>query len=220
LRFCEKGWFSVKLKRLKTKDLAENKKNEIIDAALKLFAQQGYHSTTLDEVATVIGVSKATLYYYFRNKEEIIRAILHRSLDRMKQTLEIRKSPLSTREKLRQFIEYHVVFASDNAELANITFEQLNILPKRSREVVKRKQREVVTFLQNLLQQGIDEGIVSIDDTKMAAFAIIGMCNWAYHWYRPEGKMRPRHIADIYIKLLENGYITNTDSAKEWHIKC
>lgn len=201
-------------KKVKTTDLAENRKNEIIDTALKLFAQEGYHSTTLDEVAKVIGVSKATLYYYFRSKEEIIKAILNRSLDRMKQTLEIRKSPLSTREKLCQFIEYHITFAADNAELARITFEQLNILPKRSREVVKRKQREVVALLQDLLQQGVDEGIVSIKDTKLAALAIIGMCNWTYHWYRPEGKLTPGQIADMYIKLLENGYLIKTPPAK------
>lgn len=201
-------------KKVKTTDLAENRKIEIIDAALKLFAQEGYHSTTLDEVAKVIGVSKATLYYYFRSKEEIIKAILNRSLDRMKQTLEIRKLPLSTREKLCQFIEYHITFAADNAELASITFEQLNILPKRSREVVKRKQREVVALLQDLLQQGADEGIVSIKDTKLAALAIIGMCNWTYHWYRPEGKLTPGQIADMYIKLLENGYLIKTPPAK------
>jgi len=197
----------VNLRRVKTTSLAESRKNEIIDAALKLFAQEGYHSTTLDEVAAVVGVSKATLYYYFRNKEEIIKAILNRSLERMKQTLEISKSPLSNREKLCQFIEYHVVFAADSAELARITSEQLNLLPKRSREVVKRKQREVVTLLQDLLQQGIDEGSISVDNTQLAAFAIIGMCNWTYHWYRPEGKLTPRHIADMYVKLLENGYL-------------
>jgi AcrR family transcriptional regulator len=197
----------VNLKRVKTTDLAQNRKNEIIDAALKLFAQEGYHSTTLDEVAAVIGVSKATLYYYFRNKEEIIRAILQRSLERMKQTLEINKSPSPAREKICQFIEYHVIFAADNAELARITFEQLNILPKRSREVVRRKQREVVTLLQNLLQQGIDDGTVSVDNTQLTAFAIIGMCNWTYHWFRPEGKLTPRQIAEMYVKLLENGYL-------------
>lgn len=203
------------LKKLKTTDQAENRMSEIVETALKLFAEEGYHAATLDEVAAKIGVSKATLYYYFRNKEEIIRAILNRSLERMKQTLEIKKSSLSTREKIRQFIEYHVVFGADNADLAKITFEQLNILPKRSREVVKRKQREVVDFLQSLLQSGVDEGIVSVDNTRLAAIAIIGMCNWTYHWYKPEGKMSPQQIANVYINLLENGYLKKITDPKE-----
>jgi TetR/AcrR family transcriptional regulator, cholesterol catabolism regulator len=197
-------------KKLRTTDLAENRKNEIIGVALKLFAQESYHSTTLDKVAAEIGVSKATLYYYFRNKEEIIRAILNRSLDRMKQTLEIKKTSLSTTEKLRQFFEYHVVFGADDADLAKITFEQLNILPKRSREVLKRKQREIVSFLQDLLQQGVDEGIIKVSNTKIAAFAILGMCNWTYHWYKPDGKLAPQKISEIYVSLLENGYLVKT----------
>jgi TetR/AcrR family transcriptional regulator, cholesterol catabolism regulator len=197
-------------KKLRTTDLAENRKSEIIGAAVKLFAEEGYHSTTLDKVAADIGVSKATLYYYFRNKEEIIRAILNRSLDRMKQTLEIKKASLSTTEKLRQFIEYHVVFGADDAELAKITFEQLNILPKRSREVLKRKQREIVDFLQDLLQQGNNEGTIKVSNTKIAAFAIIGMCNWTYHWYKPEGKLTPQQISELYVNLIENGYLAKT----------
>ena len=202
-------------RKVKNTDTAENRRNEIIDAALKLFAQEGYHSTTLDAVASEIGVTKAALYYYFRNKEEIIRAILNRSIDRMKKVLGLRKSSLSAREKLRQFIVYHVVFGTDNADLAKITFEQISILPKRSREVHKRKQREVVALLQDLLRQGIDDGTVSVKNTKMTAIAILGMCNWTYHWYKSQGKLTPKQIADIYINLLENGYLNKPPSSQE-----
>ncbi len=202
-------------KKPKTTDLAENRKNEIIDVALKLFAQQGYHSTTLDEVAAKIGVTKATLYYYFRSKEEVLRAILNRSLNRMQKTLELGKSPLSTRDKLRRFIEYHVEFSADTAELAKITFEQVNVLPKRSREAVKRKQREVDVLLENILQQGIDEGIIVTGDIKIAAFAIIGLCNWTYHWYQPGGKLNTQQISDIYVNLLENGYLKKLPCSEE-----
>jgi AcrR family transcriptional regulator len=202
-------------RKLKNTDMVENRRNEIIDAALKLFANQGYHSTTLDAVASEIGVTKAALYYYFRNKEEIIRVILNRSTDRMKQILRIGKSSLSAKEKLRQFIIYHVIYGADNTDLAKIAFEQLNILPKRSREVHKRKQREVVTFLQDLLQQGINDGIVAVDDTKVVAFAILGMCNWSYHWYKLQGKLTPNQIADIFINLLENGYLIKPPSPGE-----
>jgi hypothetical protein len=128
-------------------------------------------------------------------------------MDRMKQILRIRKSSLSAKEKLRQFIVYHVIYGADNTDLAKIAFEQLNILPKRSREVHKRKQREVVTFLQDLLQQGINDGTFAVDDTKVVAFAILGMCNWSYHWYKSQGKLTPNQIADILINLLENGYL-------------
>lgn len=202
-------------RKSKTTDMAENRRNEIIDTSLKLFANQGYHSTNLDSIASEIGVTKAALYYYFHNKEEIIRAILNRSIKRMNQILEIGKSSLSPKEKLRQFITYHVLYGSDTADQAKITFEQLNILPKRSREVVKRKQREVVTLLQDILRQGIEDGTVAVDDTKVAAFAILGMCNWTYYWHKPQGKLTVKQISDIFINLVENGYLNKPHIPRE-----
>ena len=194
-------------KKSKSVDMVESRKNEIIDAALKLFANQGYHSTTLEAVASEIGVTKAALYYYFRNKEEILRAILNRSIDRMQQIRELEKSSLSAKEALRQFIMYHVAYGADNVDLAKIAFEQVNVLPKRSREVHKRRQREIVAFLQELLAKGIEDGSFVVDDTKVAAFAILGMCNWTYHWYNSHGKLKPKQIADVFIHLIENGYL-------------
>jgi AcrR family transcriptional regulator len=196
----------VSPKKPRMTDLAESRIKEITDVALRLFAQNGYHSTTLDEVAAKIGVTKATLYYYFNSKEELLRAILNRSLSRMQIALSLEKSTLSTAGKLRRFIEYTVEFSANAAELAKITFEQVEALPKRSRDAVKRKERKLDTLLKNILEQGVEEGILDIDNIKIVSYAIIGMCNSTYHWYKPEGKLAPRQISEIYIKLLENGY--------------
>ena len=202
-------------KKSKMTDSAENRKIEIIDGALKLFAQNGYHSTTLDQVAANIGVTKATLYYYFRSKEEIIRAILKRSVNRMEKAVELGKSSLSARDKLCQFIQYHVEFSADNAELARVTFEQINALPKKTRDAIKRKQREVVMTLQHILEQGIRDKSLDTNDTKIASYAIIGLCNWTYHWYKPDGRLTPHQISKIYINLLENGYLKALSSNRK-----
>ena len=202
----EKAGILVSPKKPKATDVAESRKKEITDVALRLFAQNGYHSTTLDEVAANIGVTKATLYYYFNSKEELLRAILNRSLTRMQTTLNLEKSSFSTAEKLRRFIEYTVEFSANAAELAKITFEQVEALPKRSREAVKRKERKLDILLKNILERGVDEGILAIDDIKIVSYAIIGMCNSTYHWFKPDGKLAPQQISEIYIKLLENGY--------------
>jgi AcrR family transcriptional regulator len=204
-------------KKSRMTDSAENRKIEIIDRALKLFAKNGYHSTTLDQVAANIGVTKATLYYYFRSKEEIIRAILKRSVNRMEKAVELGKSSLSAKDKLCQFIQYHVEFSADNAELARVTFEQINALPKKTRDAIKRKQREVMKTLERILEQGIRDKSFDAADIKIVSFAIIGLCNWTYHWYKPDGRLTPQQISKIYINLLEKGYL-KTLSSKEKQI--
>jgi AcrR family transcriptional regulator len=199
----------------KITDAAKNRKTEIIDGAMKLFAQYGYHSTSLNDVASKIGVTKATLYYYFRSKEEIMRAILERSMDRMDKAMDLDKSSMSPKDKLRQFIQYHIIYGSDGAELAKITFDQVNAFPKRMRAALTNKEKKVDALLQNILQQGIADGSIAIDDVKIASYAILGVCNWTYHWYKPEGRLTAEQIAQKCIDLLENGYLNKINCPKE-----
>ena len=103
---------------------AENRMLEIIKVSLKLFAEKGYKSTSLDDVADKIGVTKATLYYYFRSKDEILRAILERSKDRMEKILELGNSSSPAPEKLRQFIQIHVAIGEENIWRAKIFFDR------------------------------------------------------------------------------------------------
>jgi AcrR family transcriptional regulator len=199
----------------KITDAAKSRKNEIIEGSLRLFAQYGYHSTSLNDVASKIGVTKATLYYYFRSKDEIMKAILERSMDRMDKVLDLDKSDLSPKDKLRQFIQYHIVFGSDGAELAKITFDQLSAFPKRMRTTLKTKEKKVDAVLQRILEQGLEDGSIVVQDVKVASYAILGICNWTYHWYRPGGRLSPERIVEICTDLVENGYLAKPDQSKK-----
>ena len=185
------------------------RREEILDKAMKFFSLKGYHGTTLDEVANEIGITKALIYYYFSSKENIIREILKISINRVKKIEQLGNSSLPTIEKLRQFILYHVEFSTETFELARITFEQVNLLPKKTRDSIKSKFKVVDKTLQNIIQDGIDEGIIQSKDVKVASYAILGMCNWIYHWYHPGGRLTPHEIANACIHLLENGYLKN-----------
>jgi len=86
-----------------------------------------------------------------------------------------------------------------------IAFEEVKILPKRTRDAIRRRQKEVEQSLQETLQEGIAKGDFAVEDTKIASFAILGAANWIYHWYRPRG-LTPEEIAERFIDFLENGY--------------
>jgi AcrR family transcriptional regulator len=213
--FSMKGGIFMPQNKPKITEAAKNRKNEIIEGAMKLFAQNGYYSTSLNDVAGRIGVTKATLYYYFRSKEEILGAVLERSKGRMDRVLELGKSALSSRDKLRQIIQYHVLYSSDGAELAKVTFDQTSAFPKRIKTPLVRKEKKIDAFLQEVLEQGIADGTFAIRDVKVASYAILGLCHWIYHWYKPEGRLSPEQISDICIDLLENGYLRRTDRPGE-----
>jgi TetR/AcrR family transcriptional regulator, cholesterol catabolism regulator len=183
------------------------RREDVIRVATRLFAAQGYYATTLDQIAEEIGITKPALYYYITNKEDILRTIINKMLEPMQEVVDVGKSGIHPREKIRKIIKILVKSATESKETTLLAFEQANILPKRSRDALRRRQKEVERTVMQVLKEGIEQGCFVVSDVKMAGFTILAASNWLYHWYHPEGKMTPLEIADHCIKLLENGYL-------------
>jgi AcrR family transcriptional regulator len=183
------------------------RRDEVIRVATRLFAAKGYYATTLDQIAEEIGITKPALYYYITNKEDILRTIINQMLEPMQEVVDIGKSGISPIEKLRKIMKTLIQSAAERKETTLLAFEQANILPKRSRDALRRRQKEVEHTVMQVLKEGIEQGYFVVSDVKMAGFTILAASNWIYHWYQPEGKMTPLEIADHCIKLLENGYL-------------
>jgi len=186
---------------------SEDRKAAILKEAVKLFAEKGYHDTSLDEVAKGLGITKAALYYYFSGKGQIIRAIMKTSMDQMSRTVKLGNARMSPREKLREFIRFHVTVTAENADASRILFEQLHALPRQARQAIRRREKETDSTLQKILAEGNADGTFSVSDVKVASYALLGLCVWTYHWYRKEGRLTPEEIAEVCVGLVENGIL-------------
>jgi TetR/AcrR family transcriptional regulator, cholesterol catabolism regulator len=184
-----------------------SRREEIVRAAAKTFAAKGYLATTLDEIAKEIGVSKPALYYHIKNKEEILREIIGRIMEPMEEVARVGKSDLGPKERVELMIRMLVKFAVERKEITLIALEQSRILPKRSQDALRRRQKEVEKVLQETLREGKQQGIFQVEDVKMASFAILAVSNWIYRWYQPGGTMTAKVISDQFIELLENGFV-------------
>jgi len=196
----------MKQKDLMNKGLAE-RRGDVIRVAARLFAAKGYHATTLDQIAEEIGITKPALYYYITNKEDILRTIINRILEPMQEAVNAGRSELNPREKMRAIIQILVRSSAESKETTLLAFEQANILPMRSRNALRRHQKEVERITEQTLKDGMEQGCFVVSDIKMATFAILAASNWVYRWYQPEGGFTTKEIADHYITLLENGYL-------------
>ncbi len=186
------------------------RKREVIKVAARLFAAKGYHATTLDEIAEEIGVTKPALYYYIDNKQDILQNIIGMMKERLENTTAAGRSDLPPKERLENLIRLMVKYAAEDKELTLIGFEQANILPKRSRNALKRRNKEVEQVVEEILKEGKEKGIFDVRDVKMTTFAILAVANWLYRWYEPKGGLTPEEIADRFINLLENGYLKSS----------
>ena len=192
---------------------AENKKSEILQIATKLFAERGYHATNLDDVAKKFGVTRAAIYYYYGSKSKIICEISNMCIKRMQQVIDMSKSDLSPLEKLKKFIEFHVNLSAQYKNEAQVFFSQASAFPKRTRNVIRRYEKEEEAALQRILKEGVEQGYFTVDDYRMTSFAILGICNWCHQWYKPTGELTVKQISEHFETLIERALLLTKSSS-------
>jgi AcrR family transcriptional regulator len=187
----------------------------ILTAAADLFRARGYRATTLDEIARKVGVSKPTLYGYFRSKEELLAAIFHRTISMFERDLEqIRNSGDDPAAQLRQLIRCHVgAVIAERSFLAVFFGEEANLPPTLGRAIRRRKAR-YDRMVRGIVEAGRRQGSIRTDEPRLLVFALLGMANWVYQWYDPKGAWDADTIAAKFIALLEPGYLATGHGAK------
>jgi len=150
-------------------------KEEIKKIAAALFASKGYHATTLDDIAAQLRVTKAAIYYHVKNKESILREISNEATKQLTSDFnQINHSTLSPKEKVRYIVYKLIKSSAENKDVITINFEQTNALPKRSYKAITKQKKAMEHILQDVLTEGVEQGVFDIKDVKMASFAILG----------------------------------------------
>ena len=186
------------------------RKQKIIDTAASLFHRKGYVSTTLDDVAGELGISKAALYHYVGSKDELLSIIYTQAFENVfKDTYEISGMNLPPDEKLRRIIRNHInnIIIKD-LSMFSVFFSEESQLPEKDFKKIREEKKKYTRIVEKIVEAGISLGVFKKADPKLQSYAILGMCNWIYKWYKPEKTpYTPEQIADHFIALLQNGYL-------------
>lgn len=191
----------------KSKKVAISKEQEIIAVAARLFKEKGYRATTLEDIAVAVGMLKGSLYYYIQSKEELLYIVVREPVRQAYKKLEeIVHSDAPIKTKIAQAVANHLtLFHQHYPHMAVYLHDYHHLLQKLQKDSIetpKHYQRLWAT----LLQQGIDAGELRTDlDVNVTGYAILGMCNWVYRWYNPEGKLSAEAIATIFSKIILDG---------------
>ncbi len=181
-------------------------REEMLRVAAELFRTRGFDRSTMEDVARELGLLKGSLYYYFYSKQEILDEILvmprQRLLKRLERTVASRGS---AREKLRQAIgAFITAFDIEYPAMSVAVYERFD-RGGEQREQVRALRRRVQEIFEQIVQDGVDEGLFRTNDVKMATFAIAGMCNWLSTWYVKSGRLTAQRIAEIFADLILDG---------------
>ena len=188
-------------------DKFEGKRVEILKTAAAAFRRRGYHGASVDEIASALSMTKGNLYYYFKNKEDILYACHDYSLNLILGVMdEIRREDIRPDEKLRRLIVAFVHLIIDELHSTALTLDLQALSPSLLRKVVARRDR-FDRGLRALIQEGIDERLFAPADTKLVAFAIMGAVNWIPKWFNPEGPASSEKVGRTFADFLVAGLL-------------
>ena len=189
------------------------KRDAVLQAAAQLFNERGFHATSLDDIAARLNVSKPTLYYYVKNKDQILIECVREGLQ---MTIDgIEASRAAGGKAIDQLMACMRVYA----RVVTLDFGMCLIrvgdeeLPPDSRKELRRLKSGIDKAFRRLVAAGVEEGSLAPCDPKMTAFVISGALSWIGRWYQPEGEYTPEQIADQCIATLCHGVLRRTDLA-------
>ncbi len=179
------------------------KKKQIILSAVKIVNRRGYEGATMEEIAAELLMTKASLYYYFRNKEDLLyqchSLVLNQAIADIEELL---AQPLSVEEKFFQMVALHIDYAIEEKETFNMIFEPKNIFSQEQLAEVIELRKRYSSLFNNLILKGIEEKKFRQADSYLLTMLILGALNWIQQWYQPNGRLSKEEIISHYQKDL------------------
>jgi len=183
-------------------------REDILEAAAQVFRQKGFHGASMNDIAEVVNLQKASLYHHVSSKQEILLEILDRALELLLERI----SPIaiqnsSADKKIRLMIREYLSILVENIDLAAVLLFEHRALERKqhARHIPNRDKFE--TLWRDVIAEGVRAKLFERHDPALATRALFGAMNWTITWYHPDGDLTIEQIADQYSNLLLNGLL-------------
>ncbi len=181
-------------------------KNTITKAAIDLFFKKGYYATSISEIARACGIQKASIYYHFASKEDLLFSIMHDTMaaltDYLRRNLE---KVNGIEERMRRAVRCHVRFHLEHQKETFIASSELRGLCNRNYLQIVAMRDEYEEIFQELIAAGTRQGVFAPCDVKILSYAILTLCTAGAFWFKPGGRLTVDEIAAIYENFIISG---------------
>ncbi|MGA7557901.1 MAG: TetR/AcrR family transcriptional regulator [Terriglobales bacterium] len=195
-------------------------RQEILRTAARLFQQRGYDATSMNDVAAALKLSKGGLYHHFQSKDEILFHIMSHAMQITEERVinVVRRIDATradvTEERLRTLIRLHiqVVLSPADREITVMLHEN-HPLPPALRRKINARKKDYLHFVEHLIAdvqrevQRKRNSAPSAVTPRAAALALVGMINWIYQWYKPDGPLTGDAIVQQYTEIFFRGAV-------------
>lgn len=182
------------------------KYQSILDSAAALFAEVGYPSAKMQDIARVCGATKSMLYHYFQTKDDLLLAMLREHLERLIAEIEeVLSKEASAKQRFFLFVEVYVQKSAQSRQRHVSAMNDVKFLPADMQAPLLKLEAKVIALAAELLRE-LNLGLPR-EVYKPYTMLLLGMLNWTDLWYKPSGKMRPEELCDRISRLFLRGFL-------------
>ena len=197
------------------RETATDSRQEILRTSARLFQQRGYDATSMNDVAAALKLSKGGLYHHFQSKDEILFEIMNHAMEITEErVLNPVRGIADPEDRLRALIRLHIeVVLSPRDREITVMLHENHPLPPALRRRINARKKEYIHFLEKLMAEVQEKGQRNAKvlrggskvTPRAAAFALLGMINWIYQWYKPEGELQVQNLVPQFTDLIFGG---------------
>ena len=191
---------------------------QLMEQACIIFAKKGYSGTTLSDIAEAVGLTRAAVYYYFRNKEALLEAIMLDLTSAPMREIEAWRNdaPSDCSERLRSFIILRIHgILSRQIQMRMIEVTEA-VLPPELKERHTEAKRRILDEYRTILRDGMQSGVFRAQDDRVAAFGIIGIVNWTTTWFAPARSPSVDQIAEQLADMAVRSVAVSADRQQDF----
>lgn len=189
-------------------------RDEILEAAAQIFSQKGFHATSMQDIAQAVNLQKASLYHHISSKQDILVGVLDQALDILIANMQdVLALPLAPDEKLRRSMQVYLQTMLENRDLAAVLLLEHRSLKAEfhAHHIPRRDHFE--HLWRDLILEGKTQGVFSCREPAIVSRALLGVMNWTITWYRPDGRLGAKEIANQFTDLFLSGLLTRSDGS-------
>jgi AcrR family transcriptional regulator len=186
----------------------KNNREALIKTATNLFYEVGFTEASIRDISSELNINIASIYHYFKNKDDllfiIIESIGNDLLNILEKAIEEFEDPL---DQLSEMLFRHICCIKDKKKEVKIYVEEQHHLPPKLRKIIYRQHRKIYEVYLNQFKKLKKGGRLRIDHLQTINFAMFGMVNWCYRWYREDGELSIEELANKIIDMFFGGVL-------------
>ncbi|HWS84684.1 MAG TPA: TetR/AcrR family transcriptional regulator [Ktedonobacteraceae bacterium] len=186
----------------------------ILDAAVQLFAEYGYHASPLRDIARIAGIQAASIYHHYPSKQALLVEIMQTYMQLLNNSTErIMREHTDPQQQLHDVIANHIRMHTTYKAEFFILDTEIRSLEGESRPFILSLRHKYEALLQLILHAGMEQGLFHPCDVKVTSYAIIAMCTQVASWFRPDGRLSVQQVITIYRQLITEGLLLAPEQA-------